>query len=90
MFLQSFLLATTAPMLGTMAQSTSVVDLFLATGDNIWTGRHGNLTLLGSVISAATDATTYSINSLSDGTCSWVRVLKLESDFPTFNVDRPG
>lgn len=69
MLLQSFLLAT-ALTLGTMAQNTSVVGVYLATQDQSLK----TIALMGSVISAAPDATTYSVAPLPDGNCSWVRV----------------
>lgn len=86
MLLQSFLLDTTALVLGTMAQSTSVMDLFLGTEDNYY----NNLTFLGSVISARAHVTTYSVTLLSDGKCSWVRVLGPKSDVASLNLDRTG
>ncbi|KAG8162862.1 hypothetical protein KVR01_007340 [Diaporthe batatas] len=49
---------------GTIAQTTSVVGVFLNTYEV------GNITLQGSVISAAPDATTYSITRVDDATCT--------------------
>lgn len=58
-----FLLAA-ALTLGTMAQTTSVMELFLDTDES------RNATLVGSVISAAPEATTYLVRGLADSNCT--------------------
>lgn len=65
--LKSLFLAS-ALAAGTIAQTTTVMDLFLNTLEL------GNITLHASVISAAPDATTYSITSVGDADCTQVRM----------------
>lgn len=60
---KSFFLAA-ALTLGTMAQSTSVMELFLDTEEP------RNATFVGSVVSAAPEATTYLVRRLADPNCT--------------------
>jgi hypothetical protein len=80
MVTKSFLLAT-ALAVGTMAQTTSVMNLFLDTAEG------SNITLLGSVISAAPDATTYSVTSLLDESCTDVRRTRPVMTVPNLTLE---
>lgn len=60
---ESFLLAA-ASTLRTMAQTTSVMELFLDTDES------PNAIFVGSVISAAPEATTYLVRGVRDAGCT--------------------
>lgn len=81
MVTNSFLLAP-ALMVGTMAQTTSVLNLVLDTAES------GNTTFQGSVISAAPDATTYFVTRLPDAECTEVRGARSVLKFPNLTLER--
>lgn len=67
---------------GTIAQTTTVMNLFL------YSMELGNITLHGSVISAAPDATTYSITSVGDADCTQVRRTPTMLDVPGLTLEK--